>query len=140
MVLDEFKNGHIKKGDKVLIPSSNIARDVIQNGLIAMGAEVKQLAVYNTKSPDYSKEFLEELFQDKIDAITFTSSSTVDNFIRILNENGITEFSKEIKAASIGPITSETLKKHKLNIICEADLHTIEGLVEGMIEYFNHEK
>jgi len=66
------------------------------------------------------------------DFVSFTSSSTVTNFADLFREQGLEDRLGEIKAASIGPMTSETVRKAGMQLIVEAGEHTIEGLVEAL--------
>ena len=123
----------IKKGDSVLLPRADIARKNLVEGLIQLGAEVEELEMYRTILPIHKKEELGEMLQEGIDIITFTSSSTVTNFIEILGKENISALEIS-KIAVIGPITAETARKAGLNVAIEAKQYTIEGLVEGIRE------
>ena len=68
------------------------------------------------------------------DFVTFTSSSTVDNFVKIMGLSNIKHLSKKTKFASIGPVTSKTLRKYGLVARCEAKSFTIDGLIDSMVK------
>ncbi len=130
-------------GAKVLIPGSEIARDYLPTHLTEMGAEVVQIPVYRNLKPHYTREQVEAVlsFSGAISSpvsglVTFTSSSTVKNFVDILAEHGIQDRIKEIQGASIGPITTETARKFCVPILLEAETHTIPGLVEAIKTYY----
>ena len=100
-----------------------------------MGAEVEVVPVYRTVLPEESKIQLREVLKEGVDLITFTSSSTAKNLFRLLEGN--TDLLKGVLLASIGPITSETLKKWGFPPHIEAREYTIEGLVSAIVEYFS---
>ncbi|MGI6066738.1 MAG: uroporphyrinogen-III synthase, partial [Bacillota bacterium] len=76
---------------------------------------------------------LEWLANGEIDIITFTSSSTVQNFIKILEKENI-PLLKQAKVACIGPVTADTAKKLGLKVEIEAKEFTIDGLVQAIVE------
>ncbi|MCC5908969.1 MAG: uroporphyrinogen-III C-methyltransferase, partial [Clostridiaceae bacterium] len=96
--------GMIQKGDRVLLPRADIARSALNIGLEKMGAEVKVVDIYKTIVPSCRREDLVEILQDTVQYITFTSSSTVKNFMEILGEEN-KHLIKNSKIAAIGPIT-----------------------------------
>ena len=131
-IIESLKNK--VKGKKVLLPRADIARDVLPDGLTKCGADVKVISTYHIKIASGSSDELKKLLGE-VDLVTFASSSTVDNFVEILG-NDFDEFKDQVKAASIGPITTSAIKKHSLNLALEAREYTIPGLVDSIIEYF----
>jgi len=90
---------------------------------------VDVLEVYRTVVPEDAAARAEDAFgNDKPDWVTFTSSSTVKNLLTVLDRKNL----EGVRIASIGPVTSETIRKHGLTVDCEANPHTIEGLVAGI--------
>jgi uroporphyrinogen-III synthase len=69
------------------------------------------------------------------DAVTFTSSSTVTNFFRLLHQAGMAEWPPAMAAASIGPITTQTLRHHGIEPVVEATEYTIPGLVAALCRW-----
>ncbi|MFC1556393.1 uroporphyrinogen-III C-methyltransferase [candidate division KSB1 bacterium] len=123
-------------GQKILFPAADIARDIIPEELSRLGAVMTRVTAYRTVAPDYQPEEFTTLFErHTIDLITFTSSSTVENLIDIFEKNRQTGLIDEVRAASIGPMTTKTLREHGIEPVLEAKVHTIEGLVEEIIEY-----
>lgn len=114
---------------KVLIPGSLIARDLLPVSLSAMGALVDTVPVYENKTPEYTTEYIDSIFDNNLYLCTFTSSSTVTNLIKILKNNNRSKYISRINGASIGPVTSETAKEAGINISIEAGTHTISALV-----------
>ena len=94
------------------------------------------LPIYETKICEESKEKLKEILKEGVDLITFTSSSTVKNFFKLV-EDAEKEQLKNIIFVSIGPITSSTLKEFGFEPHIEAEEYTIEGLVRAIENYFS---
>jgi len=131
------KTGRILKGEKILLPCSAIARDLIHKELEKEGAEITRIPVYNNVIPDYSEDHIKDIFSRKIDLVTFTSSSTVVNLCKILKKHGNEYIIPSLKGASIGPATSTTAKDSGINIVLEADTHTITGLSKKIKDYYS---
>ncbi|MGC1360042.1 MAG: uroporphyrinogen-III synthase [Silvibacterium sp.] len=118
----------------VLIARAAIARDIIPEVLTQRGAHVDVAEAYRTVIPEGSVEKIAELLEKRApEAATFTSSSTVTNFFRLLRAAGYDRQPEEMLAVSIGPITSETLRDHNWEPAAEADPHDIAGLVAATI-------
>ncbi|HEU5234996.1 MAG TPA: uroporphyrinogen-III synthase [Terriglobales bacterium] len=123
------------KGERVLLVRAKVARDVIPEELRAAGAQVDVVEAYQTVIPDGAKERLQKIFSDGgvPDAITFTSSSTVKNFLSIVLGTDIPAKLTKTKFASIGPVTSETLREYALPVHVEADEFTMDGLAQALV-------
>lgn len=122
-------------GRKILLPRAASARDVLPAGLAAMGAAVDVVTAYETVNSGRRKEeFLELLRDNKIDVITFTSSSTVNNFREIVGGNFV--LPPEIKVACIGPVTEEAARKAGFAVAVRQEEYTMKGLVRSLIDYF----
>jgi uroporphyrinogen III methyltransferase/synthase len=103
-------------------------REVIANELTGLGAIVDEAVAYRTVAEkEDNLEALARLKNEGADIITFTSSSTVEHFLDLK-----VELPEGIQIASIGPVTSATLKKHGLPIDIEAKQFTIPGLVAAI--------
>ena len=125
----------IKTGEKVLLPRADIARKILPETLTAMGAVVDNVEAYRTLRGAGDAAYLREMLKDKlIHIVTFTSSSTVRNFVELLGE-GFKELLTGVTLASIGPITTSTANKLGLKIDLEAREYTIEGLLQGIVDY-----
>jgi len=124
------------QGKRVLLARAAVARDVIPDALRARGALVDVVDAYRTVIPDESVTAIRTLFQGERgipDAATFTSSSTVTNFLALVTEAGIA-VPKTVRAVSIGPITSGTLRENGWEPVAEADPHDLEGLVRAVAD------
>ena len=126
---------HQVEGKNVLLIRGTLARDVIPKALEEAGAWVDTADAYRTVIPADSEQKVREVFLSATppEIVTFTSSSTVDNFIRLMNASGFSQRPTMLRAASIGPITSATLREHGWEPWVEAKLHTIPGLVEAIM-------
>jgi len=135
-VIDEFvkfQEGDLE-GLRILLPRAAQAREILPEELRRKGAIVDLIPVYDTVVPDGMAERLEELFQQGgIDLITFTSSSTVHNFVQAAGANlDLSRF----KYAAIGPITAATARKYGLPVAIMPGEWTVPELAEAIIEYF----
>lgn len=128
-----------KKPGKVAILRAEKAREVLPESLKKLGFEADVIPLYKTlleKPPN--EGILELIAEGKIDAITFTSSSTVDNFLKIMKSR--TFDLKALPCFAIGPVTADTCREHGLSVLSMADEYTIPGLVDCLISYFAKEK
>jgi uroporphyrinogen-III synthase len=125
-------------GRRVLLARAAVARDVIPDALRARGARVDVVEAYRTVIPAESVTAIRTLLGPggrTPDAATFTSSSTVTNFLNLLRE-AVVSRSGSMRAVSIGPITSRTLRENGWEPAAEADPHDLAGLVEAVVRAF----
>jgi uroporphyrinogen III methyltransferase/synthase len=115
---------HELAGKRILIARAEAARDVLPEGLRHREAHVEVLPVYRTLQPD-----AQAAIPDDSDWITFTSSSTVTNSVKILG----VDILRTIKIASIGPVTSATIRSLGLEVAVEASPYTVDGLLEAIL-------
>jgi uroporphyrinogen-III synthase len=133
----EALRGRISEFSRVLLVRAKVARDVLPTELTKMGARVDLIEAYETKVPEDAKGKLEKVFTDPASrphAITFTSSSTANNFLSLLGENA-REFLEGVCLASIGPVTSEALRTAGFPPTIEAREYTMQGLVQAINEH-----
>lgn len=127
----------IKPGQKVLLPRADIARDLIPNQLREKGLEVNEIDAYETVSNSENKEEIIELLKrKKLNVITFTSSSTVKNFLKALKGENTEELLEGVVLASIGPVTTATAVKLGLEVQITADVYTVPSLIEAIVNYY----
>ncbi|MGA2181776.1 MAG: uroporphyrinogen-III C-methyltransferase [Bryobacteraceae bacterium] len=119
------------RGRRILLPRAAVARDVIPVELARLGAEVDVVEAYRNVPPPDAAERIRAVFSAVRQPawITFTSSSTVNNFIEIAGR-GVLE---GVRAASIGPVTSATLRSHGIEPAAEAREFTIDGLIAAVL-------
>ncbi|OIQ49507.1 Uroporphyrinogen-III C-methyltransferase [Pseudodesulfovibrio hydrargyri] len=121
-------------GSDVLIPRAKVAREVLPRELKAAGCNVTVLPVYETRLGQASgDEIMEALGAGDIRYVTFTSSSTVENFFELVPADAFRNF-PEVRIASIGPVTSDTVRKFGLTPAIEPEDYTIPGLVDALIK------
>ena len=113
----------------VLIVRPVVARDALPDGLRDRGYHVDILGVYETVRAVPNPDDLEAVRNGSVDVITFTSSSTVANFVDLVGP--LRDATPTI--VSIGPQTSETAKAQGLEVTVEADPHDIDGLVDAVV-------
>jgi uroporphyrinogen III methyltransferase/synthase len=136
-LLSSLKSVPSWKNVSVLLPRANEARDILPNTLYAWGAVVKVVTAYTTIKPRNSdRGVIEDILSGNYDCITFSSSSTFENFVSLFSAEEFLRIFSSLKAISIGPITSLTIKRHGVNPVMEAKEHTIPGLVAAIQEYF----
>jgi uroporphyrinogen-III synthase len=117
-------------GARVLLARAEYARDVLPDGLTARGYTVDVLPVYRTVTATPDAQTLARVRAGDVSAITFTSSSTVRNFVDLVGPFACAQ----PLVASIGPVTSETARDLGLRVDAEAERHTIPGLVAALVE------
>jgi uroporphyrinogen III methyltransferase / synthase len=127
-------------GKRVLMPRAKEAREVLPNGLRALGATVDVIPVYTTILDGSGSEELLQLLKDhELSALTFTSSSTVTNFIQSLGSpspRALTDLIGATAIISIGPITTNTLLENGITPSVTAAEHTIPGVLSALTAYF----
>jgi uroporphyrinogen-III synthase len=125
-------------GKKILLPRADIADDEITKGLVNLKAAVDDVALYRTVRPQYDRTELQDtLFRGKVDIVTFTSSSTVTNFVAGLSRIEISKI--RAKIACIGPKTAQTASEAGLAVDIVAKKQTMPGLLEAIEDYFTEE-
>jgi uroporphyrinogen-III synthase len=121
-------------GKSILLARARVARDVIPRELRKLGAKVDVVEAYETVIPKSSRTRLQAAMKDpkrRPDVITFTSSSTVRNFVQLLGKT-VWRGRPRPRFVSIGPITSSTLREHGLPVDIEAAQYTIPGLIQAI--------
>ena len=136
--LVESLNGAELAGKRVLIPCAAQARDVLPETLRQWGAMVEVVEAYRTVAPAFDAAALRQRLQRRdVDMVTFTSSSTVSNFVQLCGGGPLAAIAGTAALASIGPITGKTIEELGGNVTVMARQSTIDGLVDAMIEYFS---
>lgn len=119
-------------GQRILLARAEEARTVLPEELHALGAEVLDIPFYKTVPGEAAKAELRQLLRErKIDAVTFTSSSTVRNLMNLLGDDPA--LLKEVRTYSIGPVTSRTAEEYGLEIFSQASEYTIDGLLKALM-------
>ena len=124
------------KGKHYLLPRAQVAREILPHTLRDLGAEIDVAPAYQTILPVTLKDDLHKKLKDgNIDAITFTSSSTVQNFINILGDD-LTPLLNKTTIACIGPVTAKTAESMGLKVDIIPEDYTIEALTQAIENHF----
>lgn len=124
-------------GMRILIPRALEARMALPEALAESGAIVTLVPMYQTVPAKAGiAEVRELLAQDKLDCVTFASTSTVENFLDLLPARELKGHGKTLLAA-IGPITAQALAKHGLKADIQPEEYTIPALVEALVAHFS---
>lgn len=126
-------------GQKVLLPRGNLARAWLPEVLKDRGLEVTDAVMYETvPAGEADEELLKLLAQGGIHAVTFTSSSTVTNFLAALKNMGVTDSARALGGSAIcciGPLTAKTAREAGLDVTVMAEQSTIPSLVDGLLAW-----
>jgi uroporphyrinogen III methyltransferase/synthase len=145
---DGLAESLIAKGvqdQKILIPRALKAREILPETLLAEGAVVTVAPVYRNVLPgssageDLKANLQESLAAKSIDMVTFTSSSTVQNFVTLLGCQGpeeLAELMNGIAVSVIGPITAQTAEKCGFKVHVQPDEYTIPAMVDSIVTFF----
>ena len=128
-------------GKKFLLPRALKAHEDLPTTLVEAGAEVTVTPVYQNIRPEGRELALrKELVDQPVDMVTFTSSSTFNNFLFMLDPHDDQELAgimAGISVASIGPITGKTIKQKGLQVDVQPESYTISAMVDSIVEYYS---
>ncbi len=124
------------KGKRVFLFNAKGSRDLLVKFLRRQKAKVSAIPLYESRLPRQTKRLraLLEKQHAPVDAVTFTSSSTVDHFVDLFSGKFPKSLLNGTRIASIGPVTSATCRAHGLHVDIEAKTHTTEGLLQALVE------
>jgi uroporphyrinogen III methyltransferase / synthase len=125
-LLDAFPAPPEDRAGRVLLPRAAVARDVLPDELRRRGWDVEIAEAYRTRTTTPTAR--QVAAAAGADAITFTSASTVTNFVAAAGADAVPPV-----VASIGPVTSAAAREQGIDVRVEADPHTIDGLVEALV-------
>jgi uroporphyrinogen III methyltransferase/synthase len=121
-------------GKRFLLPRADIAREALPDLLKASGAIVDVVVAYRTVADDEEMRRASALVErGDVDMVTFTSASTARSFFARVDPRAV---EGRVRAASIGPITSNALRSLGVTPTVEAERFTTEGLVEAILRYY----
>ncbi len=124
------------KGKKVLRLKGYFESDPFTDGLRKKGADVDAVEVYQLSSEQPREAQFQDITDHGADAVLFTSSSTVRNFMNIYGESRAKELFSKAYAVAIGPVTAKTLRKYEVEKMKMADIFNLEGLMDALYEIF----
>lgn len=133
---------HDLGGARVLLPRAKGARTILPETLRSRGAEVAEIATYESVRPPGAEERMRFLFEEKPpDCLSFTSSSTVTSFVALLDAAGIDRARlSQARVACIGPITAGTAKDVGLRVDVVPSEYTVAKLTDAIVSAFEKEK
>ena len=127
-------------GKRFLLPRADIARDILAEELTRAGADVTDIVAYRTipAAPDRAgaPDIYRMLLDRKIDAVTFTSASTVRNFVAMLGEDQAVDLLAGTVVAAIGPVTAEAAQRLGIQVNVMPRRYTIPDLVDSLVAHF----
>ncbi|MGW6150265.1 uroporphyrinogen-III synthase [Bacillus mycoides] len=136
-VAETFAEEFLKElsgNERILFPKGNLARDVIPVKLREFGVFLDELIVYGTKvNVEKKQELITALKLGEVNIITFTSPSTVDSFVRLLEGTNWREWTKKCTIACIGPITEKEANLYFPHVIVPKE-YTVEALLQCICE------
>ena len=140
-IKDYAKENNLKINDSFfLLPRADIAPKTLEKGLQNMGAKVNNIEAYRNVIPKINKKYYRMLYENELDLLTFTSSSTVLNFIKgmedYLERDINLDINNEVKVACIGPVTAKTARESGIEVDIIAEEYTIDGLYKAIIDYY----
>lgn len=127
-------------GNRILLPRALRASEILPESLTDAGATVTIAPVYQNVPPQGRKDELrEQLLNGSIDLVTFTSSSTVTNFLTMIdarNEDELHQLLDKVTIAAIGPVTADTIRDHGLHVDIQPQRYTINDMVQAIVAYY----
>ena len=140
LVYQDIENGQdvhdlVQPGEWVLLPRARGARNVLPEALHQFKAVVNEVFLYEAKAEiKVSQSTLDRIMEGEADYLTFTSSSTVRNFVRIVGAENVDRISKNLQVACIGPITAATAAEYGFKNVITARVYTIPGLIQAILK------
>ena len=133
-IIAELKN-LIKPGERILLPRARGAREVLPESMRQLGAVVDEVIIYQAAPTSHvNPSRLQNIRDGEVDYITFTSSSTVKNFVNIIGSENIKDFNAKVKVACIGPITARTAQENGFTVDIMPTQYTIEALLDSIVQ------
>ena len=128
------------RGLKVLLPRSDIGREIIAHELRKLGADVTEVVAYRTVVAEPEREGEPDIYRmlldRRIDVVTFTSASAVRNFVKVVGAEPAADLLRTTVVASIGPVTAEAAAQCQIETTILSPQYTIPALVDAIVEHF----
>jgi uroporphyrinogen III methyltransferase / synthase len=137
-LVDAFAGLGQIRGLRILFPRAATGRELVGEELRAMGAEVVEVEAYRTVAAAESSgpDVYRMLLDGRIDAVTFTSASTVRNFVRLLGDEQAPDLLRSTVVATIGPVTAEAARQLGIEPAVIPAEYTVPALVQALVDYF----
>jgi uroporphyrinogen III methyltransferase/synthase len=125
-------------GRRFLLPRGQLARELIGDELRRAGAEVEEVVAYRTLpgSESGSQDVYRMLLDQRIDAVTFTSASTVRNFAQMLGADQSVDLLRTTTVAVIGPVTADAAQRLGIAVTVMPENYTVPALVQALVDHF----
>jgi uroporphyrinogen III methyltransferase/synthase len=122
----------------VLLPRADIARELLGDELRSHGSQVVEVTAYRTvlAAGEGDYDVYRMLLDGQIDAVTFTSASTVRNFVELLGRDQAVDLLRTTVVASIGPVTAEAAQQLDITTSVMPERYTIPDLVDALVAHF----
>ncbi len=147
LISDEFSAGGLLKtfsrlelaGKKILIPGSSLSRDELSVGLSNLGAETVSLPIYNVvaNNTDALKSGLQQIVERKPDIFVFTSPSSFQSFLKIMDIKYAAEYFDRTIICAIGTTTESAIRQNLLPVHIVPETFSLNGVAEAIIKYFH---
>jgi uroporphyrinogen III methyltransferase / synthase len=128
------------KGARILVPRSDLAREVLVDDLRKAGADVTDVTAYRTVLAEIERDgdpdIYRMLLEQRVDAVTFTSASTVRNFMKVFGAEQAADLLRMTAVACIGPVTAEAAEQFGIATTIMPKEYTIPALVEAIVSHF----
>ncbi len=142
-IIETMKRAGTIRGSRFLLPRADLAREVLGDDLRAEGGDVVEVVAYRTMlasaERDDGYDIYAMLLERQIDAITFTSASTVRNFVQMLGRDQAADLLRTTTVACIGPVTAEAAQQLDIETTVMPERYTIPDLVDALVEHFSEE-
>jgi uroporphyrinogen III methyltransferase/synthase len=140
-IVETMKNAGVIRGARFLLPRADLAREVLADELRAEGGDVVEVVAYRTMLASLEREdgydIYAMLLERQIDAITFTSASTVRNFVQMIGREQAVDLLRTTTVACIGPVTAEAAQQLDIETTVMPARYTIPDLVDALVEHFS---
>jgi uroporphyrinogen III methyltransferase/synthase len=133
---DGLLNNYKWQGVKVVRVRSDISEIELEIALSEAGAEILPLTLYKTLPAKWDSGMITAFSEGKIDAVTFTSASTVNGLVEIIGADKFKDFGKKTAVISIGPSTTSSLRKYGVEPSAQAEVHSIAGVIKAILTFF----
>jgi uroporphyrinogen-III synthase len=138
--VEEFQP-YIQRGMRVLLPKGNLAREYISHALTEVGAVVDEIVIYETYLPGESREKLARMLAgEQLDILLFTSPSTVDHLMEVVNTYRLEQQLKKCVIGCIGPVTEKKLAEYGLPVHASPQEYTVKDMIKSTIAYLDREE
>ena len=126
-------------GKRILIPCSSLSSEDLRLGLSELGAEVDSLHIYDVKENDADElaDNFEKISREKPDIFIFTSPSSFENFLKILDIKNIAEYFDRKIICAIGTTTEKAIREYNLVVNIVPDMFSLEGVSSAILNFFN---